>query len=368
MGKRISEGKLKILLHIVVWAVLFVLPVYLLYDTDARERNFLMEVWFQLVCYAVIFYMSYFFLAPRFFFNGNKLAYFISSAMLIFVLTLSLGLLSNRFRPEFRDLEWEKRQMPGMAPGNSRPGLIRQPPLGRPPGPIKNWPLINFILTSCMVTGLSLGLRFSEKLMLNEKMRKEAEKEKLNSELAFLKNQINPHFLFNTLNSIYSLALMKSDMTAEAVMKLADMMRYMIQDVKNELVPLELELEYLMHYVELQKIRLNEKVAVQVNVDGDPQAFHIPPMILVPFIENAFKYGTSSHENALISINLKIKDGLLVFRVSNQLFSGREKPETFGIGISNTRRRLNLLYPGRHILELSNNGETFIVNLEISLV
>ena len=141
----------------------------------------------------------------------------------------------------------------------NHPEFFRPHPGDKPPAPIRNVPLFNFFLTSCLVTGLSLGLRFSEKLLLNEKMRKEAEKEKLHTELAFLKHQINPHFLFNTLNSIYSLALIKSDQTANAVMILPDMMRYVIQDEEHETVPLEPELEYLIHYIELQKIRLCDR-------------------------------------------------------------------------------------------------------------
>jgi len=363
----LSGKKLKVLLHIVVWSALFVLPTYLLYGDSVRDREFLMVVWFQLACYAIIFYLSYFWLAPAFFFRGRKPAYFLSSALLILALTISLGLLTNRIIPFNRDEKRQPMPLPGMNQPSTGNDPFRPPPGYKPPLPFRNLPLFNFLLTSCMVTGLSLGLRFSEKLILNEKMRKEAEKEKLHTELALLKHQINPHFLFNTLNSIYSLALVKSDMTAEAVMKLSDMMRYVIQDVGHETVPLELELEYLLHYVELQKMRLNEKVDVQLTIEGDPNPYRIAPIILVPFIENAFKYGISSHEHAAIRIEMKISRGLLTFMVSNQVFAGREKTETFGIGIQNTRQRLLLIYPGKHKLDLTNNGKVFIVNLEISL-
>jgi two-component system, LytTR family, sensor kinase len=327
----------------------------------------MMEIWFQLACYAVIFYTSYFLLAPRLFFRGKKLVYIMASVLLIVMFTLFLGLLNFHFDPVFRPGTQVQMQRQDIAMDKRFRSFPIRPPGDMPRPPMRNWPLFNFLFTSFMVTGLSLGLRFSEKLILNEKLRKEAEKEKLHTELALLKHQINPHFLFNTLNSIYSLALIKSDQTAEAVMKLSDMMRYMIQDVAHETVPLELELDYVIHYVELQKIRLNEKVDVQLNVEGDPKPFAIPPMILVPFIENAFKYGTSSHENALISIDLKTGNGFLEFRVSNQIFAGREKTETFGIGIQNTRQRLNLMYPGKHKLVLSNDGKLFIANLDIYL-
>ncbi|MCK9423801.1 MAG: histidine kinase [Bacteroidales bacterium] len=363
----LSGKKLKVLLHIVVWSALFVLPTYLLYGASALDRNFLVEVWFQLACYAVIFYLGYFWLAPAFFFRRRKLAYFLSSALLALALTVSLGFLNIRFSPFNREENRQHMPLPGMKQPLTGNEPFRPMPGGKPPLPFRNWPLFNFLLTSCMVTGLSLGLRLSEKLILNERMRKEAEKEKLHTELALLKHQINPHFLFNTLNSIYSLALVKSDMTAEAVMKLSDMMRYVIQDVEHETVPLELELEYLLHYIELQKMRLNEKVDVQLIIEGDPKPYRIAPIILVPFIENAFKYGVSSHEHAAIRIEMKISGGFLTLMVSNQIFAGREKTETFGIGIQNTRQRLRLIYPGRHNLDLTNNGKVFIVNLEISL-
>ncbi|MCX6304657.1 MAG: histidine kinase [Bacteroidetes bacterium] len=363
----LTGKKLRVLLHLVVWSVLFILPAYMLYGNSARDRSFMIEVWFQLACFAVLFYTSYNLLAPRFFFTGKKVMYFITAALMIIIFTLFLGLLHDHFVPDFRRVNME-RQLPSKTEWETgRQGLLRPPPNDKLPPPVRNWPLFNFLLSSFMVTGLSLGLRFSEKLQLNEKLRKEAEKEKLHTELALLKHQINPHFLFNTLNSIYSLALIQSDKTAEAVMMLSDMMRYVIQDVEHETVPLELELEYVVHYVELQKMRLAGNIDIRVNIEGDPGPYMIPPMILVPFVENAFKYGTSSHENAVISIDLKIAGGLLTFNVSNHVFAGREKAETFGIGIQNTRQRLNLMYPGRHKLVLSNTGTIFMVNLEISL-
>jgi two-component system, LytTR family, sensor kinase len=324
-----------------------------------------MAIWFQLAFYAAIFYLSYFWLVPRYFFTGKKLAWFLSSVLMTVLFTLLLGVMTYRFDPFF--FGEKQGAPPGMAQPQVRARQMTPPPGQGPPKPLKYWPFFNFLLTSGLVTGLSLGLRLSEKLVLNEKIRKEAEKEKLHTELALLKHQINPHFLFNTLNSIYSLALMKSDQTAEAVMKLSDMMRYVIQDVGHDTVPLSQELEYLGYYVELQKIRLSGNTEIRMDIGGDPAPYNIPPMILVPFIENAFKYGTSTHENSVIGITLRIDSGVMTFRVSNQVFGGREKPETFGIGIQNTRQRLNLVYPGRHRLALSNDGKTFMVNLEINL-
>jgi hypothetical protein len=354
------------MLHILVWSLLFILPSLLLYSTELRDRSFIYEVWFQMACYAAIFYLSYAVLAPHLFFKGKRLWFFLVSALVILLFTLLVVGLKLRFDPI---LHGRLPQLPG-PPGMEAPAMNEfRPPPGRggPMGPLKRVPLFNFLLTSCLVTGMSLGLRFSEKLLENEKRRKEAEKEKLNTELSLLKHQINPHFLFNTLNSIYSLALIRSDLTADAVMKLSDMMRYVIQDAAQELVPLQLELQYMMHYVELQKIRLSDKVDVGMTVEGDPAPHVIPPMILVPFIENAFKFGTSTHEASTILVRVRIMEGKLSFSVSNRIFAGRENRETFGIGLRNTQQRLSMIYPGRHRLDLVNNGQVFIVNLEIPL-
>lgn len=362
----LSGIKLKTLLHLVVWAGVFILPTYLLYGDSPRDNIFIYSVWIQLVFYAVLFYLSYSLLAQRYFFSGKKTAYFTIIGLMILILTLFLDVLNHQLEPIIHESR-EGRNPPMELFEKRDPAKSIPPPRHQPPAPAKNMPLFNFLLTSCLVTALSLGLRFSEKLNLNEKIRKDAEKEKLHTELALLKHQINPHFLFNTLNSIYSLALIQSDKTARAVMMLSDMMHYVISDVANETVPLELELEYVVQYVELQKIRLSANVDVQMNITGDPKPYEIPPMILVPFIENAFQYGTSSHENTSIRIDINTGDRLLAFKVSNQVFPGREKAETFGIGIRNTRQRLNLMYPGSHTLDISNNDREFVVTLEITL-
>jgi LytS/YehU family sensor histidine kinase len=227
--------------------------------------------------------------------------------------------------------------------------------------------LFNFVLTSVLITGLSLGLRVSEKLSENEKLRKEAEKERLNQDLMLLRNQINPHFLFNTLNTIYSLALIRSEHTAEAVMKLSDMMRYVIQDVNRDFVPLALELDYIRQYVGLQKLRLNEMVTTLLEIEGEPGGLDIAPVILVPFVENTFKHGTSAHEQATILIRIILRDTTLEMLTENRIFPGRPSGETFGIGLRNTRKRLELIYPESHELVYGETEGVFRLHLQIRL-
>ncbi|MBA3828018.1 MAG: histidine kinase [Taibaiella sp.] len=193
-------------------------------------------------------------------------------------------------------------------------------------------------------------------------------KEKLNTEISFLKAQINPHFLFNTLNSIYSLTLTKSDKAPDAVVKLSGMMRYTISDAHESYVPLEKEITYIRNYIELQKLRLAEKVRITFDTDGDMDTSNIAPFILIPFIENAFKFGVNPEEDSEIVITIHTKAGNLELRVFNKKVYVQHKEEGTGLGIENTRRRLNLLYPGRHALSIRDTDEDFTVLLIIDLV
>lgn len=199
-----------------------------------------------------------------------------------------------------------------------------------------------------------------------EKKKQEIENEKLATELSFLKTQINPHFLFNTLNNIYSLALVKSDATADAVLKLASIMRYVLSETKHDLVSLQKEIQFIQHYIELQKVRLTDKVSIQFLVEGDTQGKQIAPLILIPFVENAFKYGISTREISNIEFNIQINEKSIVFTSQNHIVAGdKESNEKTGIGLQNTKRRLELLYPQKHTLSVSEENGNFVVHLTL---
>lgn len=199
-----------------------------------------------------------------------------------------------------------------------------------------------------------------------EKKKQEIENEKLATELSFLKSQINPHFLFNTLNNIYSLALVKSNATADAVLKLSSIMRYVFSETKHHLVPLEKEIEFIRDYIELQKVRLTDKVTIQFLTEGPIEEQQIAPLILIPFVENAFKYGISTKETSVIFFELKANETSINFTSQNDIAAGqKEKNEQTGIGLKNTRRRLELLYPHKHTLIVHVENNRFIVHLTL---
>jgi len=195
--------------------------------------------------------------------------------------------------------------------------------------------------------------------------------EKLTAEISFLKAQINPHFLFNTLNSIYSLTLTKSDKAPDAVVKLSGLMRYAVSDAAHDYVSLENELNYISNFVELQKLRLTDKIKLDYEVTGTATYKYIAPFLLIPFVENAFKHGVSATQQSHIDIIIFQKDKVLDLTVKNSIMKDNtvSLDTNSGIGLVNTRRRLDLLYPGKYKLDISelNAANEYTVHLVLDL-
>ncbi|HEY1046922.1 MAG TPA: sensor histidine kinase [Bacteroidia bacterium] len=200
-----------------------------------------------------------------------------------------------------------------------------------------------------------------------DRKRKLAENEKTEMELNFLKSQIQPHFLFNTLNGIYALSLEKSEYTPKAIVKLSEMMRYVLYDSGKNEVKLEQEINYLKNYIELQHLRLTDNVKLKFDLNSEPSTLQIAPMILVTFIENAFKYGVSTEIPSRIEIELTLKNGNLHLKVYNDKVNPGKVEEVRQIGLKNTISRLNLLYENRYQLNINDNELFFEVNLNIQL-
>jgi hypothetical protein len=220
------------------------------------------------------------------------------------------------------------------------------------------WLLIAMVFA--MVLFLSLHLRLNLRF-------KRLEQDRADAEVAYLKAQINPHFLFNTLNSIYAMAIDKSDATADAIVKLSGMMRYVLNESGQEYVSLEKEMNYLSDYMDLQRTRLGDTVALQFAISGDPRGKRIAPLLLITFIENAFKHGLNPEEDASIAIDLQIKTDELEMYVTNRKVLPTAMEATDGIGIGNALQRLKLQYPGRHTLKIEETQHDFRVWLSLKI-
>jgi sensor histidine kinase YesM len=328
----------------------------LLFFPRPADASFLPEQAFTL-----FFFLSNFFYITFYYFNSNFLIprlleqkKIVAYTAIIFGLLIFFGIFPRLYQHFIGDIQRFSTTLHGpLHSRNLKPSILS-------PGSI-----VIFLL----VFMFSTGIKVINQWLLAERRRKQIENEKLSTELSFLKAQINPHFLFNTLNNIYSLAADKSDLTAPAVMKLSSIMRYVLTEARNDEVPLEKEIKFIADYIELQKMRTTNKTSVCFTVEGDPAGKHISPLLFLPFVENAFKYGVSTRELSAISILLEIQNGTVHLNVRNKkhLHTNLGKATQTGIGIQNTKRRLELLYPDRYTMDLADDGSNYAVNLNIHI-
>jgi two-component system, LytTR family, sensor kinase len=340
------------LLHIFGWglvmAMLFSQPKWMNVDPPS-------EFWLKqavlLTLLTGIFYLNSYVLVPRLLFKNHTLGYIASIAVGVFAIYWSIqGLESWLNLPEL----WHK------AFRGERPFNPNRP---------RRFDSFTF-LYSLLSLGASTSLTVVQKWQKDAQIREQLEQEKVSSELSFLKAQINPHFFFNTLNNIYALTMIDVDNAREALHRLSRMMRYVLYETKEGTVRLSQEIDFLQDYIQLMQLRLTDKVKVTFEKPAPINNVAIAPMLLLPFLENAFKHGVSATQRSEIFIGLTQQGQTLRVEVRNTLFSGKGKTldESNGIGLVNTRRRLDLLYPNSYQLKITeqtpNNEYLVVLTLE----
>ncbi len=333
--------------HCSAWILFIFLPEFL--NEMPFNQTFFFQRLIMTFVYIGLFYLNYFYITPKFL-KQDKLLFFVffifSGLLLMFLVDKStMSLIKNDMPMKpFNNFYKEK--------SHDFDGML----------------IFRNVTTGIIIFSISTLLRLYQIWINKEQAYEKSEKEKVKSELSFLKLQINPHFLFNSLNSIYSLAVNQSEKTAEVVLKLSDLMRYMIYTASEKLVPIENEISHIQDYIELQKLRLFDVVKIQFETASIPQGFYIEPMLLIPFVENAFKHGISYAAKSEISIYVLIKNGFLVFRTVNTIFETiPEFPDNSGLGLNNVKRRLELLYAENYELEIDTKRNIFTVYLKIKL-
>lgn len=225
---------------------------------------------------------------------------------------------------------------------------------------------ISTLFVSVIFLFLSVVLKFASDWFLNERIQRDLENQRLTAELAFLKSQINPHFLFNSLNSIYSLAYQQSTNTPGAILKLSEIMRYMLYECNDNKVALEKELQYLQNYIDLQKIRFGDNAFIDFKVNGEVGDQKIVPLLLIAFIENAFKHGVANDPKSPITLLIHLDGEHLNFFIQNKKHTNN-RDAAGGIGLNNVRRRLDLLYPGKYNLDIRDEIDTYTCELSLVL-
>ena len=368
MSKVTKEKATRILLHILIWVVIIGLPIY----AARRFRmggNFLLTYYTITAISAFIFYLNYLFLIPMLFFQKKRYRYYISVLALVF----SFYFISDFTSEHISNIISRNGNSDQILRSTGEERRLR-PPQGqiRRPGfviAMPNAQLIGYTLSSLFMVFLSLGLRVLERQSKIEKTQDEMEKATLKAELTLLKNQISPHFFFNTLNNIYSLIGRNNEDSKDAVIKLSKMMRYVLNESGQDNKLLSDEVEFMNNYIDLMKLRIGSKTKISVNFPIDYKDLMIPHLLYISLIENAFKYGISVQEESFVNINLECGDNNIIFKCENGIPENNKETifASSGIGLENLKKRLRLLYPNRHELELNRTKDKFKVTLIILL-
>lgn len=358
------------IVHFTIWLSYLLLLMWLYSESQGHEP-FVGKSIFIVLVQIIVFYFNYHFLLPRLLENKKQLQYGMSILALLLVSILAFYVfdrisLELELKRAFESNDFSR--LPREFRGRGR--MIHHNIWSYP------WHF-PYIWRSLMFNGFFVVISlFISTIYRNLAVSQQKEKEALRlksqvreAESNMLKSQINPHFLFNTLNNIYSMAQLKSDQTADAVQRLSDMLRYVIYDCNQPFVKLGQEVSYISSYIELQLLKEENMEHIKYNIGGVNKDLMIAPMLLIPFIENSFKHShIEDAENSWIDIVLSTAGSVLTLKAYNGIPAKPvRKDTTGGVGLENVRKRLNLIYPGRHQLIITKDLDSFKVDLTITL-
>lgn len=349
----------RLLLHISIVILFLIMPTISFVRPHDEPFFALTKIFVQdttsnlvLLCF---FYLNYYLLLPKYFFNKNYFTY-----VVLVILYLAIA---------FTFPFYMGKMFPDRIMMNSIDNLYK-PPFDFSNIDKRRFSIFGFAFEEFRRhLGLFFSAVFLSFLLKTRQNLATLKEDKLKAEISSLKSQINPHFLFNTLNSIYALSIKKDDKVSDAILQLSGLMRYVIKDASQSTISLVKELEYLDNYIELQKARIGHTTIVNYQKSGSIDNLFIAPLILITFIENAFKYGVNPEEDSRkIDINIEITNKGINMVVFNQKATQLMKIESTGIGLSNTSERLNLLYPNKHKLEIIEDDISYLLKLSLDLI
>ena len=334
------------LVHLTAWAVVLGMPLFVT-SPDRPLMNGPQYARFLLVplSFMVVFYTNYFVLIRRHLF-AHRIGRFVGCNLVLIAAVMFGVHLFFRF--------------------------VLPPDMARPPIPRPWQDTVRFFagnaLLYMLVVGVSVAIRMTSGWYRAEAARRQLEHSRTQAELQNLKSQLNPHFLFNTLNNIYSLIQLDADRAQQAVHDLSRMLRYVLYESSCPTVPLAAEVEFLRDYIELMRIRLPRHVEVGVSLPEEPSPTPVAPLLFISLIENAFKHGTSNDRPSFIRIDIHERGGELVCRIRNSCFPKTASDRSgSGIGLKNLSKRLEMIYPQRHTFEYGERGGTYTASLRIKL-
>ena len=385
------------LTYTALWGMLFLAPLMSLYLRTASNSNLTFDwmevlfVWQQYVVYLLLFLIHNFLLAPLLIYRQKRWLYLVLvGSMLGCFLLWQCSVKPNR--PEKRgphDREMHERRMfdkehrddaeffdhepppvdengKAISDQDYRPMDNHRPQRHNPPVMIGQHDVISVVILVLML-GMNLGIKLYFKTRSDQKRLIQLEKENLEQQLEYLKYQINPHFFMNTLNNIHALVDIDAEKAKSTILELSKMMRFILYEGDKKGVPLTREFDFIRNYVTLMKLRYTDKVRIAVQLPDEAPDKQIPPLMLITFIENAFKHGISYQHESFINVEVNITDNKLLFTCRN---SKADKPnqEKGGVGLTNVKKRLNLLYDHNYTLRIDDEADIYNVQLTIPLV
>lgn len=379
------------LLHAGGWLAFFGLPFLFIFQE--KTTGAFMRIWETYPVYLfLIFYPAAYYFMRWLLQKKQSTPY---SAAIITLFTLAILLTTIWLKPFERLMKQTngmgiqgppptgERPMPldGMqGPPPDDPGMKGPPPPRFGPGPnggespapdrakqIK-WLDIVSVVLMLITLSVSMAIHWLEKWKFTELHASKMAIEKTKAELESLKAQVNPHFLFNVLNNLYAMAQTANPNTADGIMHLSNLMRYITDEATEDKVPLEDELRYISDYIALQQLRIGSRTGVVFSVSNTSGGLFIAPLLLIPLVENVFKHGISNTQNTEIIISIQVKNNILTLRTRNMIFEGRDNINRQGIGLQNLRKRLDFQYPDRYTLHLDRDGNYYMAELILNLL
>lgn len=375
MNKLQKKDSLTIIEHsilVFIWGVVFIIPVLLQLNEPEIEWFRIKGNWIRLSPYLILSFLNHFVLFPLLFVKQRKYWYVAGACLTIITFTFVLSVIQ---KPAKRVVPAQTEQalrlhepppqqnFPGWRPGGRiEDQAPKEPTSGALP------PFMNSVLIAFLIMGFDTGLRTIFKWTKTENEKEVLEKEKVKSELAFLRTQVNPHFLMNALNNIHALIEFDTDEAKDTVIRLSKLMRYLLYDTERELIPIREELIFIRSYVELMIMRISKRVNVDLNIEMQDEEKQIPPLLFTSLIENAFKYGVSHMIDTFIKIDFKSNEKELCCEISNTITQKSSKSAFYsGIGLENTRKRLDILYGNRYSMDTTCENDVYLVKLKLPL-
>jgi hypothetical protein len=378
--------KASYVIHAAGWLLFLIFPLLFLNDGLKGGMTWVLLVspyyWLFCLTYMLMFYFNLGYLIPQLLLRKKYLVY---SCIILFLLGFVYFLqpfdkllthnprvqaqLAAQAHQRYLDSVQNSHRYFGPLPHQD---LRMQDPVAKPVSGIspllahsRNIDTISLVIFALLMA-LSIAIGTVQQWQTTEQRVVKAEAEKAYAELSFLKAQINPHFLFNTLNNIYTLSVTNSEHTSDSIMKLSNIMRYVTDEVSEDFVLLQDEINCVNDYIDLQRLRLGKKTRVNFKITGKITHQRIAPLILIPFVENMFKYGISKQEESDLDIELIAEAQTITFYCRNRIFNNQPKnPDRVGVGIANTKQRLEFIYPKKHLLNIEETNHIFKVKLTL---